>query len=274
MNTPDLVSPRDALDIIFANRNRAYGAYPLRREYPRTMRRALGWGMLLIGFFITLPHLITALSAALPAEEKSIVYETGLPPVIEVVTPPPVIETPPPPVRATIAYVPPLVLRDEDAPEDVPKAAIDEIITATAEVGNTTREGNEDAPPTLEDAPPELSYVENNLPAEDNDTYDMVGVQKPPTFPGGERDLLRFLAENIKYPSMAREAGIAGNVALTFVINKDGSVSDAQLLKDIGGGCGKEALRVLALMPKWSPGEANGHPVKVRFTLPVRFRLE
>ncbi len=275
MNTPDLVSPRDALDIIFANRNRAYGAYPLRREYPRTMRRALGWGMLLIGFFVTLPHLITALSAAMPAEEKSTVYETGLPPVIEVVSPPPpVIETPPPPVPATIAYVPPLVLRDEDAPEDAPQKAVDEIIIAAAEVGSTTREGDQDAAPTLGAAPPELDYVEEIPPAEDNDTYDMVGVQKPPTFPGGERDLLRFLAENIKYPSMARENGIAGNVALTFVINKDGSVSDAQILKDIGGGCGKEALRVLALMPRWSPGEANGHAVKVRFTLPVRFRLE
>ena len=102
----------------------------------------------------------------------------------------------------------------------------------------------------------------------------MVGVQKPPTFPGGEHDLLKFLAENIHYPELARENNIAGNVALTFVINKDGSVTDAQILKDIGGGCGKEALRVVGLMPRWSPGEANSHPVKVRFALPVRFRLD
>ncbi|MCB0533188.1 MAG: energy transducer TonB [Lewinellaceae bacterium] len=73
---------------------------------------------------------------------------------------------------------------------------------------------------------------------------------------------------------MARENNIQGVVALTFVVDKDGRVREVNVLKDIGGSCGKEALRVVETMPRWLPGEANGHPVKVRFTLPVRFRLE
>ena len=104
--------------------------------------------------------------------------------------------------------------------------------------------------------------------------YQIFDIQKPPSFPGGERELLKYLAENIKYPPLARENNIQGSVALSFVIQKDGSVSDVSVLKDIGGGCGKEAVRVVNGMPKWSPGEANGHPVKVRYTLPVRFKLE
>ncbi len=101
----------------------------------------------------------------------------------------------------------------------------------------------------------------------------MFDVQKPPSFPGGEAALMRFLAENIKYPEMAREAGIQGVVVVSFVVGKDGNINDIALLKEVGGGCSKEALRVVKTMPRWSPGEAQGHAVKVRFTLPVRFAL-
>ena len=275
MNTPEPVSPRDMLDIIFANRNRTYGAYPIRRAYPQTMRRALGWGMLLIGFFLGLPHFIAALSAALPSEkDESTIYEPGRAPIIEVPPPPPpIIETPPPPVRATIAYTPPRVIREDEPQEDRPQTAPDEILISEAEVGKTTQAGDPDAPPVIEEKVVSDVYVENSSVVKE-EIYDNFSVQKPPTFPGGEKELLKFLAENIKYPSLARENNIQGNVALTFVVDKNGQVSDITVLRDIGGGCGKEALRVMNAMPKWSPGEANGHAVKVRFTLPVRFRLE
>ena len=85
---------------------------------------------------------------------------------------------------------------------------------------------------------------------------------------------MKFLSKNIEYPTLAKENNIQGVVALTFVVGKDGAVSDVQVVKDIGGGCGKEAVRVVKAMPKWVPGEANGNAVKVRFTLPVRFRLD
>jgi protein TonB len=104
-------------------------------------------------------------------------------------------------------------------------------------------------------------------------TYEMFDIQKPPSFPGGEQQLLKYLSENIQYPALARENNIQGTVVLTFVVGKNGNVTDVQIVKDVGGGTGKEAVRVVKAMPKWNPGEANGHPVKVRFTLPVRFKL-
>lgn len=96
----------------------------------------------------------------------------------------------------------------------------------------------------------------------------------PPSFPGGLDALLKFLGENIQYPETARSANIEGVVTLSFIVEKDGSIGDTILLKDIGGGCGQEAIRVVRAMPKWIPGMVDGKPVKVRYTLPVRFRLE
>jgi protein TonB len=104
--------------------------------------------------------------------------------------------------------------------------------------------------------------------------YEGGDVQKMPSFPGGEAELLQYLNRNIRYPEMAREAGVEGPVVLSFVVAEDGTVSHIALLKDPGASCGKEAIRVLSTMPKWIPGEANGRPVKVRFYLPVRFELK
>lgn len=105
-------------------------------------------------------------------------------------------------------------------------------------------------------------------------TYEMKEITTPPSFPGGERELLRFLAETIQYPRQARKKGIQGIVAVTFVIDREGQVSDGTIIKDIGKGCGQEVLRVLNRMPRWMPAKVDDQPVKVRFTLPVRFRLD
>jgi len=96
----------------------------------------------------------------------------------------------------------------------------------------------------------------------------------PPSYPGGESALLRFLAQNIRYPALAREKNIQGVVALTFIVEKEGTVSNVTIIRDIGGGCGQEAARTVAAMPKWVPATVDGEPVRVRFTLPVRFKLE
>jgi len=131
---------------------------------------------------------------------------------------------------------------------------------------------NDTLPPTLEEAPHELSDLKS--PATSDKTFEMFDIEKAPSFPGGEPSLMKFLAEQIQYPALARENAIQGTVALSFVVDKDGGITDIHILKDIGAGCGKEALRVLKSMPKWTPGEANGQPVKVRYTLPIRFKLE
>ncbi len=99
-------------------------------------------------------------------------------------------------------------------------------------------------------------------------------VETRPSFPGGEKARQKFLANNIEYPTMARESGIQGKVFLTFVVEKDGSITDVKVLRGIGGGCNEEAMRVVKMMPKWSPGKQRGKPVRVQFNLPVKFILQ
>lgn len=98
-------------------------------------------------------------------------------------------------------------------------------------------------------------------------------VEDQPEFPGGQQAMQQYLAENIRYPSMARESGIEGTVFVTFVVEPDGSISNVKILRGIGGGCDQEAVRVVQNMPNWNPGKQRGQPVRVQFNLPVRFVL-
>lgn len=107
-----------------------------------------------------------------------------------------------------------------------------------------------------------------------NDTTDFMVVEEYPEFPGGMEALMDFLSKNIKYPEAAKEQGIEGRVFVTFVVEKDGSVNNVKVLRDIGGGCGEEAARVVKMMPKWKPGKQNGKVVRTQFNLPIQFRLD
>lgn len=99
-------------------------------------------------------------------------------------------------------------------------------------------------------------------------------VEQMPEFKGGEQEMFRFLGENIRYPKTAQEAGTEGLVVLSFVIEKDGTVNDVQVLKKLGMGTDEEAMRVVELMNgKWQPGKQDGQPVPVRYTLPIRFAI-
>jgi protein TonB len=98
-------------------------------------------------------------------------------------------------------------------------------------------------------------------------------VEDMPAFPGGEAELFKYLGKAIKYPQMAQDAGISGVVYVTFVVGKDGKISDAKVLRGIGGGCDEEALRVVRAMPAWKPGKQRGKPVTVQYNLPIRFTL-
>jgi protein TonB len=99
-------------------------------------------------------------------------------------------------------------------------------------------------------------------------------VESMPEYPGGEASLYTFLAENIKYPQMAKESGIQGRVFVTFVVERDGRVTDVRVLRGIGGGCDEEAIRVVQSMPKWTPGKQRGKSVRVQYNLPVKFTLQ
>jgi protein TonB len=279
--TPENVIYRDALDVLFEDRNKAYGAYQLRREYPKYLRNALLLTLLGVLLLFAAPYFFASMAGVFAAKEQPIdvIAELGPPPDIDPNTPPPPppppVETPPPPTRTTVAFVPPVVKKDVEVQEEEPKKSIEELQEIKADIGKDDKQGNDDAPPEVIDNPSELEVVEApKAPPAPDKTYEMFDIQKPPSFPGGEAELLKYLAKNIEYPALARENNIQGVVALTFVVNKDGSISEVRTVKDIGGGCGKEAERVVKNMPRWSAGEANGNPVKVRFTLPVRFKLE
>lgn len=98
-------------------------------------------------------------------------------------------------------------------------------------------------------------------------------VEDMPAFPGGEAEMRKYLGKSIKYPQMAQDAGISGTVFLTFEVDKDGKIKDVKVLRGIGGGCDEEAIRVVKAMPQWTPGKQRGKPVRVQFTLPVKFML-
>lgn len=100
-----------------------------------------------------------------------------------------------------------------------------------------------------------------------------VRVEKDPVFPGGPKAMMKFLRDNIKYPAICSEAGIQGRVIVSFVVNKDGSIEQVELLNSVHERLDAEALRVVKLMPAWTPGEMQGHAVRAKFNLPVMFRL-
>jgi len=123
------------------------------------------------------------------------------------------------------------------------------------------------APPVVE-AP---KAVEIEQPKEDEI---FSTVEEQPEFPGGIKEMYGFIGKNLKYPSAAQRANVSGKVFVKFVVEKDGSLGDIQILKGIGFGCDEEAQRVSKSMPKWNPGKQNGRNVRVFFTMPISFVLE
>jgi protein TonB len=99
-------------------------------------------------------------------------------------------------------------------------------------------------------------------------------VESMPEFPGGMGALMKYLAENIKYPPLAKESGIQGRVFINFVVEPNGAISNVKVLRGIGGGCDEEAVRVVEAMPKWKAGMQRGKPVRVSYNLPVKFTLQ
>jgi TonB family protein len=106
------------------------------------------------------------------------------------------------------------------------------------------------------------------------DTLIYTAVDEMPGYPGGDEARIRFIQSHIVYPEAAKKAGIQGNVYATFVVEKDGSLTNIRILKGISGGCNEEVIRIVKAMPKWSPGKLHGKPVRVQFNLPVKFTLQ
>jgi len=130
----------------------------------------------------------------------------------------------------------------------------------------------------FDDEANEDTKIENYYPPIDEDIFVeeqeiFKAVQTPPSFSGGDAARMKFLAENLKYPQMAKEIGIQGKVYVTFVVEPDGSISNIEITRGIGGGCDEEALRVTKLMPNWISGKQRGKAVRVQFNMPIKFTL-
>ena len=115
----------------------------------------------------------------------------------------------------------------------------------------------------------QLYYVGANMWDENEMTQ--FNTEEMPSFPGGEMALFKYLGSNIKYPKEARDKGIQGIVYARFVVNEDGTISDVEVFRGIGGGCDEETIRVIEAMPNWKPGKQRGNFVKVKYQLPIRF---
>lgn len=117
-----------------------------------------------------------------------------------------------------------------------------------------------------------FSFMTSTAQTKKNDmVFDVVEVM--PQYPGGQIAMLKYLMENIKYPEQAMKEGIQGRVTVRFIVEKDGSISDVKPVLSVHPLLNKEAVRVVESMPKWTPGKHNGKPVRVRFNLPVMFKL-
>ena len=117
-----------------------------------------------------------------------------------------------------------------------------------------------------------FSFMTSTAQTKKNDmVFDVVEVM--PQFPGGQIAMLQYLMKNIKYPEQAVKEGIQGRVTVRFIVEKDGSISDVKPVLSVHPLLNKEAVRVVESMPKWSPGKQNGKPVRVRFNVPVMFKL-
>lgn len=155
-------------------------------------------------------------------------------------------------------------------PEAPPVAEILTIVDDKSDVAETVVQSTEDTGQKVEVKYVPVKVVE----AEPEEQTIFEVVEQMPDFPGGMSALMQFLGKNIKYPTIAQENGTQGRVIVQFVVNRDGTIVDAQVVKSVDPYLDKEALRVIGTMPKWKPGMQRGKPVRVKFTVPVTFRLQ
>jgi protein TonB len=173
-------------------------------------------------------------------------------------------------VKSSVAFTVPEIKKDEEVKEDQEVKSQDDLSSTNTAIGAFTVEGNDE---TAEVKHVEEKIAEPEPPkVEETKVFDV--VEQMPSFPGGPAALMQFLSSNIKYPVVAEENGVQGRVVCTFVVEKDGSITDVKVVKSVDPSLDKEAMRVVKSMPKWIPGKQNGSAVRVKYTVPVTFRLQ
>ncbi len=261
-------------DIVFENRNKAYGAHFLRKNYRNHLRTALVSG---VSVFLLLSAGAWTYQKYHAEEEKEADKEVILIfPVEQKKAVQHEDKTTVEKKAETAARQKEIrVLPPEPGPDDL---LTEEVLPTYEEIdqGIISQNNVDGVETTSVFVPPvqQVTVVKVAAPEEPEENIIFVNVQQKPEFPGGEAALYRFIGEHIRYPRAAQNSSVGGKVYVRFVIEKDGSVGNVELLKGIGFGCDEEAVRVVRLMPQWSPARQNGKPVRVYFSIPVFYRLE
>jgi protein TonB len=247
------------LDIVFEGRNKSYGAYDLRRKSGNTTSRAMIIGAIVFSIAVATPMILDFIGSA--SEDDTALDQKittiKLPPKEqpkEVIPPPP----PPPPKVDQVKFVKPVVAKTNEVTEEPPK--VEEI--KDKKLGDKTIEGDPDAPITVEP----VGTGPSKVVEDDNNIYSSAGIEVKPEYPGGLNKFYSFIKNNYQSPE---EEGLKGRVIVSFVVEKDGSLTDIKVLKDIGYGTGAEAIRVLKKSPRWTPAEQNGKKVRCSYQIPI-----
>ncbi len=278
----DLYDPK-WVDMVFAQRNKEYGAYKLRKGTSGRNIKALLILVIaaaLVGGFLAWKVIeqknAEAQQAYMEAMQLAQLQEQAkkrekkqepIKPKVEQKKEIPV-------ARETQKFTAPVIKKDELVKEENQVKQMDKLDDKVA-VGTENKEGTKDrtveavrndiavaAPPPPPAPKPEVA----------NKVFDV--VEEMPSFPGGQGALMSFLSSNIKYPVVAQENGVQGRVIVGFVVEKDGSISDVKVMRSVDPSLDREAQRVVKSMPKWKPGKQNGSAVRVKYTVPVVFRLQ
>ena len=265
------------VDLVFEGKNQAYGAYQLRKNTGIRNLKALA--VMFAAFIIiagivyakvSIENYIASQNAAIEAdvelqslaEKKEIKEEKKDEPEVEKIE----VER----VKSSVAFTVPEIKKDEEVKEDQEMKSQDDLAETNTAIGAFTVEGNDETA--------EVKHVEEKIaepePVKEEETKVFDVVEQMPSFPGGPSALMQYLSSNIKYPVVAEENGVQGRVVCTFVVEKDGSITDVRVVKSVDPSLDKEAVRVVKSMPKWIPGKQNGSAVRVKYTVPVTFRLQ
>ena len=280
------LSSKEWTDIIFEGKNKEFGAYDLRKQSDRRHNRAvlftlIGLVVVLIGGYfwgmysdfrmkqheLELQAQLEQQLAAMEAQEEEMQEEEE---VIEAVQEPEQEEALPEEILNTIKDTEIAIAADNEVTEDI--TSKDEVQESTAAAGASTFDQGTDNLEVVRTHKDEIIVEEKKPEPVKEEVF--TAVEQMPQFPGGEAELLKYVATHIKYPTMAAENNIQGRVVVKFVVKKDGNVGDVVVLRGKDPDLDKEAVRVVKTLPKFIPGKMNGQAVNVWYTLPITFKLQ
>jgi len=263
------INSAEWLELVFEGKNKNYGAYRLRNTSGKRHRNALILVVLFVCFIALLPTLIKTIESLRPKHEAMTEERKFADLKLEdQVKEDKIVETqnapPPPPLKSTIQFTVPEITSDDIDPGEALLAqdvvAENKTQISIANVKGTDDENGVD----IKDLADHVVLVEEVIQTQ---------VEEMPQFPGGDEELLRYIAANLRYPTVAQEMGVEGRVTLRFVVNKSGDVGSVEVIRPLDPSCDKEAVRVIKSMPRWIPGRQGGRAVSVYYNIPILFKL-